>query len=523
MNGTNATWLGHPRGLFVLFFAEMWERFSFYGMRGLLVFYLTKHFLFDDATATGLFATYGAMVYLAPVLGGLIADRYLGFRRAIVFGAVLLCCGHLGMAFEGDAAQRLDGVVVRDELALSVLYLSLALIIVGVGFLKPSISSIVGALYAADDPRRDGGFTLFYMGINIGAMVAALTCGYLGETYGWAYGFGLAGFGMLLGLITFVRGQHTLQGAGEAPDPERLLAPTRVGLRQDWLIYLAGLFAVLFFWQLIAHRELVGALLGVGSFVSVLLVLVIAWRQQNPVDRDRLLVVLFLIAVSVVFWALFEQAGSSMNLFADRNVERSVFGVTFAASQLQFLNPAFIILLAPLFSWLWLALARRGWEPSTPTKFGLAILQVGLGFYALVHGASLADEAGQVALVWLVAAYLLHTSGELCLSPVGLSMVTRLSVPSVVGFMMGVWFLSSSVAHYVAGLIAGLASTTAGAASESLVTYVDTFWLVTQVALGVAACMLVLAPFVRRFMHEDAYQDEGEDKTGAVRGEPGSG
>ena len=496
-------WFGHPRGLFVLFFAEMWERFSFYGMRGLLVFYLTKHFLFDDNAATGLFATYGAMVYLAPVLGGLIADRYLGFRRAVILGAVLLCFGHLGMAFEGDGAQLVDGVIVRDELALSVLYLSLALIIVGVGFLKPSISSIVGTLYSTDDPRRDGGFTLFYMGINIGAMVAALTCGYLGETYGWAYGFGLAGIGMLVGLVSFVMGQGTLGGAGEAPDLQTLTSTSALGIRRDWVIYLASVVAVLVFWQLIQQRELVGQLLSVSSFVAVLAVIIIAVRLETH-DRDRLLVVLFLTAVSVVFWALFEQAGSSMNLFADRNVDRSVFGFTFAASQLQFLNPAFIILLAPIFSWLWIALNRRGWEPSTPMKFGLAVLQVGLGFFALVCGASLVDESGQVALMWLVLAYFLHTTGELCLSPVGLAMVTRLSVPRVVGFMMGVWFLSSSVAHYVAGAIASLASGSpnGSSATESLALYSDTFELVAQVALGVGLVVVLVAPLVKRFMHE---------------------
>ena len=508
---TSATWFGHPRGLFVLFFAEMWERFSYYGMRGLLVFYLTKHFLFSDTMATGIYASYGALVYLAPVLGGLIADRYLGFRRSVIFGALLLCCGHLGMAFEGAPAVRVDGVVQADATALQILYASLALIIVGVGFLKPSISSIVGALYSADDSRRDGGFTLFYMGINVGAMLAALTCGYLGETYGWAYGFGLAGVGMVLGLITFVRGQHLLQGAGEAPDLALLHSNNGFGLRRDWTIYLGGLLAVGVFWWLVQNQAVVSNLLGWTSAAVVCLVIGIAVRQES-VDRDRLLLLLFLTAISVVFWALFEQAGSSMNLFADRNVDRQILGFTVAASQLQFFNPAFIILLAPVFSILWVYLAKRGWEPSTPAKFGLAILQVGLGFAALVYGASLADSQGKVAMLWLMLAYFLHTTGELCLSPVGLSMVTRLALGKVVGLMMGVWFLSSSVAHYVAGFIASLASADpqSVAAGDTLALYSDTFTLVAKVAAVVGLVMLLLAPLISRFAHD-------ADVTGRVK------
>lgn len=516
INNTDATWFGHPRGLFVLFFAEMWERFSYYGMRGLLVFYLTKHFLFSDTIATGIYASYGALVYLAPVLGGLVADRYLGFRRSVIFGAVLLCCGHLGMAFEGEPARLVDGVVQADATALQTLYVSLALIIVGVGFLKPSISSIVGALYSADDSRRDGGFTLFYMGINVGAMLAALTCGYLGETYGWAYGFGLAGIGMVVGLITFIRGQHLLQGAGEAPDLTLLHSANSFGLRRDWAIYLGGVLAVGVFWWLIQNQAVVSGLLGWTSAAVVCLVIGIA-VQQERVDRDRLLLLLFLTAVSVVFWALFEQAGSSMNLFADRNVDRQILGFTVAASQLQFFNPAFIILLAPLFSMLWVYLARRGWEPSTPAKFGLAILQVGLGFAALVYGASLTVGEGtvgegKVAMLWLMLAYFLHTTGELCLSPVGLSMVSRLAIGKVVGLMMGVWFLSSSVAHYVAGAIASLASADpqSVAAGDTLALYSDTFALVAKVAGVVGLVMLVLAPFISRFAHESELEDRAD-------------
>jgi POT family proton-dependent oligopeptide transporter len=498
-------WFGHPRGLYVLFFAEMWERFSFYGMRALLVFYLTKHFLFSDQQASGLYATYASLVYLMPVLGGLVADRYLGFRRAIVFGAVLLCIGHLGMAWEGFGATRdASGAIIRDEFAMNVLYGALAFIIIGVGFLKPSISSIVGQLYGPEDERRDGGFTIFYMGINLGSMLASLACGYLGETYGWAYGFGLAGFGMLLGLATFLRGSNLLGDAGCAPD-EAASGIAQSGWRlADLPIYLGGLAGVAVAWWLIQSQALVGTLLSWTSVVAILGVIWFSLRRCTPIERDRMLAVLILIAVSVVFWALFEQAGSSLNLFADRNVDRTLFGLEIRASQLQSLNPMFIILLAPLFAALWPALAHRGLEVSTAAKFGLAVLQVGLGFLALVYGAALAED-GQVALFWLVLAYFLHTTGELCLSPVGLSMVTRLSVPRVVGLMMGVWFLSSSVAHYVAGLIAQMASVEDGAgaaAADSLVVYTDTFTLVAQVAGVVGALVLLASPLLRRLAHE---------------------
>ncbi|MDA1076619.1 MAG: peptide MFS transporter [Proteobacteria bacterium] len=502
------TWFGHPRGLYVLFFAEMWERFSFYGMRALLVLYLTQHFLFDDTQASYLYATYGSMVYLMPVIGGLIADRYLGFRRSITFGAILLVCGHALMAIEGLPAQIVDGQVLRSEISVNVLYLALSFIIVGVGFLKPSISSIVGQLYSKTDPRRDQGFTIFYMGINLGAVSAMLLCGWLGQTYGWAYGFGAAGIGMLTGLVTFQQGRSTLGGAGEPLDLPALTRPRMAGLSQEWLIYGGAILAIGATWWLIQYRALVGSLLGFTGAAAIIGVIWYSLKSCTRIERQRIYVVLFLTSVSVVFWTFFEQAGSSMTLFTERNVDREVLDVTMQASQLGFLNPAFIILLAPLFSYAWSVLAKSGLEPSTPMKFGLGVLQVGLGFAALVYGASYATTDGQVALIWLVVAYFLHTTGELCLSPVGLSMVTRLSTTRIVGMMMGIWFLSSAAASYVAGIIAG-ATAVEGApgaiqgSAQSLGVYTDTFttlaWVGTAVGLGV----MLVAPFVRRYMHED--------------------
>ena len=489
----STTFLGHPRGLVVLFFAEMWERFSFYGMRALLVLYLTQHFLFEDGVAATIYASYGSLVYLMPLLGGLIADRYLGFRKSVIFGAGLLVCGHFLMAYEGAPAGVVDGAVVRDELALAVMYLALAFIIVGVGFLKPSISNIVGELYQQNERRRDQGFTLFYMGINLGALSAMLLCGWLGqhEDYGWSYGFGLAGVGMLVGLITFVRGRRWLSGVG-APSRPLVLTSRVMGVRRETIIYSAGF---------------VGAMLAMASIGAVVGVVGYAVMGCSRIERQRLLVVVFLTIVSVIFWTFFEQAGTSLTLFTDRNVDKNVLGFEMQASQMGFLYPLFIILLAPLFFIGWELLGRRGWEPSTPMKFGLGVLQAGLGFAVLVYGAQFADAAGQVAVIWLVLAYLLHTTGELCLSPVGLSMVTRLSVPKIVGLMMGVWFLSSAGAHYLAGVIAGLAAVDAAPggsvdAVSSLPVYTETFRWLAYVGIALGAAVMASAPLVRRYMHE---------------------
>ncbi|MDA0273236.1 MAG: peptide MFS transporter, partial [Proteobacteria bacterium] len=441
--------LGHPRGLFVLFMTEMWERFSYYGMRALLILYLTKHFLFGDKDAGLLYGSYASLVYAMPVLGGLVADRYLGFKKAIMFGAVLLVIGHLGMAFEGSPSIMVDGIVMRESLYEQTFYLSLAFIIVGVGFLKASISTIVGQLYGATDPRRDAGFTIFYMGINLGAFVATLLCAYLGETYGWRYGFGAAGIGMLIGLATFIHGDKYLQGVGEPPEAANLSKPVIAGLNKEWFIYLVGLIAVVGVWQMIQRTGDLGILLVLVGFLVAGWLIWFSLSKCTSVERDRMLVMLALIALSVCFWALFEQAGSSLTLFTDRNV---AMGNVFTAGMFQSLNPMFIIMFAPLFAWVWVKLGQRGMEPSTPMKFGLGIFQVGLGFAALILGASLAGPDGKVAVVWLALMYLLHTTGELCLSPVGLSMVTRLSVARVGGMMMGVWFLSSSFAAYAGGM-----------------------------------------------------------------------
>lgn len=559
------TWLGHPPGLFVLFLTEMWERFSFYGMRALLIFYVTQHFLFERAFGQGLYATYASMVYLMPLLGGLIADRFLGMRKAVSFGAVLLVLGHFGMAFEGPPAREfivhdgnryevvavdrggangqgilLDGqvyglsgaksgisidapaasglpafipagsydrAVERNPFYVQIFYLSLALIIIGVGFLKPNISTVVGALYEQGDPRRDGGFTIFYMGINIGAAAATLLCGWLGQTYGWAYGFGAAGLGMLIGLITFRRGQHLLEGRGAPPAPEDLRRKSLLGISVEGLIYVGAMAGVIVVWRVIQYQSVVGYLLAGTAAIFIIGLLGFSITKCTPIERDRMLVAMALTAFSVLFWTLFEQAGSSLNEFAFNNTNLDFFGLfTLNASQTQSFNPLFIILCAPLFSALWTGLGRRGRDLSTPAKFALALAQVGLGFLVLVYGASLAGPDAQVALIWLILAYLLHTTGELCLSPIGLSMITKLSVFRVMGLMMGVWFLSSAGAHYLAGQIAQLTVTESfgGRALDAggqLAAYQAVFGTIGYMALGAGAVLLVLSPILRKRMH----------------------
>jgi len=489
----------------------MWERFSYYGMRAILIFYLTRHFLLSDQASIAIFGAYASLVYAGPVIGGLIADRYLGFRKAVTLGAVLLVLGHFGMAFEGaPAVERMaaDGTrfVDRDPFYLQIMFLSLALIAVGVGFLKPNISTIVGALYEQGDPRRDSAFTIFYMGINIGAATASLACGYLGETYGWKYGFGLAGIGMLFGLLVFLRGQKYLEGHAEPRDPERLKEKVFAGLNREHLIYLGALAAVGVAWYLVQNNAYIGHLLSGFGVIVVGGIMIFAFFSCDGVERDRMLVAMALTAFSVLFWSLFEQAASSLNLFADRNVDRTLFGYEIKASMFQSLNPTFIILLAPVFSMLWVGLARRKLEPSTPVKFALGLIQAGLGFLALVFGAQFAGEDHAVAMIWLVAAYFLHTTGELCVSPVGLSMITKLSVRRVVGMMMGVWFLSNAAAHYIAALIAaGTSAETIGGVvadpARSLATYVDVFEYIGIVGVLAGVVVLGLSPILRRAMH----------------------
>ena len=487
------TWAGHPRVLAYLVFAEAWERFSYYGMRALLVLYLTKSFLFGDRAAYAIFGSYTALVFATPVFGGFLADRLLGFRKAILLGGVLMALGHFAMTVE----------------RLQVFYFALGLLICGNGFFKPNISSLVGRLYRANDPRRDSAFTIFYMGINLGGLLSPLACGYLGERYGWHWGFGLAGVGMLLGLGVFVRAQPLLVGLADPPPRAEGSRGHWAGLSFETWVYLGTLVGVLLAWQLVQHSVLVGTLL-VGFGVVVFLgLLVYLLRLPDKVDRDRLAVALLLTLVSVVFWSFFEQTGSSMTLFTDRNVDRMVLGWLVPTSMFQSINGIYIVLLGPVLIALWLYLARRQHEPNTPLKFGLGIVQLGLGFGALYLGASTSRATGVVPMVWLVLGYLLHSTGELCLSPIGLSMITKLSPKRITGVMMGTWFLATAFAQYAASLIAQLTGVKEGGALasvlpkpvETVMVYGSVFGSIGWVALAVGALVVLVSPLIARRMH----------------------
>ena len=497
---------GHPVGLYICALTEMWERFSFYGMKFLLLLYLTKYHFFTDADGLDVLGSYAGLVYALPLIGGMLADRFLGMRKAVIYGGILLCLGHFGMAFEGNqATETANGVIVRDTAAIQVFYLSLALIVVGVGFLKPNISTIVGRLYTEEDPARDSGFTIFYMGINLGSFLATILCGWLGETYGWRYGFGLAGIGMFFGLLVFIWGQKFLFGHAEPSNPA-VLKEKKAGVTVENLIYLGGLVGVFIVWSVIQRHFWVVTIMSITAacFGGWLIYYLIA--RCNRVQARRMIVLSVLTLSTVVFWALFEQSAASMTQYADRVVDRTVGSFEITASQTGSFNAGFIILLAIPFAAIWVWLAKKGWEPSTPVKFGLGIIQAGLGFGALVIGASMPDEAGKIAMGWLTLAYFLHTTGELCLSPVGLSAVTKLAVPNVVGLMMGAWFLATAFSEKLATTVSKFADvkTSGGEVtdiSQALVEYTDLFTFLAWMGIGVGVFMLIISPLLKKGMH----------------------
>ncbi len=494
---------GHPRALFILFFTEMWERFSFYGMKALLIFYLTKYYLFSDEAGNLLIGSYAALVYAIPVVGGFIADRYLGFRKAIVFGGILLVLGHLGMAYEGNATTKtLTGEIIRDNFALQIFYLSLAFIVMGVGFLKANISSLVGELYAEGDKRRDSGFTIFYMGINLGSFLATLVCVWLGEAYGWSYGFGAAGIGMFFGLLTFISGKKLLLGKGESNVPEFLTAKT-FGIINEWGIYGLSVLSILVVWQMVQRHSVVQNLLIISGTISFIYILYYAITQLDKIARERLFALTVLIIFTVVFWALFEQAYTSLNLFTDRVLDRTLFGYTIAAGQFLSLNALFIVLFAPVFAWLWVKTGK--YNPNTAVKFSIALFLVGLGFGSLVFGINI-SEMGKVGMFWIVLTYFLHTCAELCLSPVGLSAVTKLSPFKIVGFMMGVWFLATAGSEFIASLLANIASidTSNGEASDlnlAKQSYLKLFEYLFYTGIGFGVLLLLLSKPINKLMH----------------------
>lgn len=497
----------HPKALFFLFMVELWERFSYYGMRAFLVLYLTKElvtggFGFEKKVAYGIYAAYGALVYLTPLAGGYLADKLLGFRRAIIWGAVLMAAGQFTLSSStGDSTLLFGG---------------LALLVIGNGFFKPNISSLVGKFYGTGDPRRDGAFTIFYMGINMGAFLAPLTCGTVAELEGWKYGFMLAGAGMVTGLLIFLYTTSTgVLGAHADPPAQADGRPAPAG--KLWPVYL-GTFAVVpvaallirpndLLDRLLAGTPLAGSgvalmdlVLGVVGVLAVAYMLYLSFTYPVA-ERQRVWVIVVLLFFTTVFWTFFELAGSALNLFTDENVDKRLLGLTLTASNFQAANALFIMLFAPVFSVLWVWLARRNLDPPAPVKFALGLLLLGAGFLVLNLGKA-AATAGIVPAMFLILLYLLHTLGELALSPVGLSLVTKLAPAKVVGFMMGFWFLSSAIAHQAGKWIAGETAAPKDATKEqTLELSLAVFNDVGLFALGSGVLLLVLSPLIKKWMH----------------------
>lgn len=444
------TWFGHPRGLMTLFFTELWERFSYYGMRGILVLYLVDAvrggFAMNTATAGAIYGLYTSMVYLVALPGGWVADNIMGQRNAIFTGGVIIACGHFSMAVPSNYT----------------FYLGLVLIIIGTGFLKPNVSAIVGGLYPEGGARRDAGFSIFYMGINVGALCGPLICGYLGENINWHYGFGAAGVGMVFGLIQYRLGYRYFHTIGVLTPEER--AERRAPAIRKLTVGLVALLGIAV-GAIVIRRFIYSFTIQqfaqvLGGFVIVLAIVyfgsVVLFAKLEMFERKRVVVIFLLFLGAALFWSGFEQAGSSMNLFAERLTNRVVFGWETPASWLQMVNPLFIIILAPVFGSIWVALSKREKEPSIPIKFFYGLFLLGVGFMVMAWGSTYVREDGPgVSPMWLIVTYFLHTTGELCLSPVGLSSITKLSPKRLVGQMMGTWFMGAALGNLIAGLVAG--------------------------------------------------------------------
>jgi POT family proton-dependent oligopeptide transporter len=474
----DTAFFGHPRGLSVLFFTEMWERFSYYGMRALLILFMTAPVAagglgFETTVAGAVYGLYTSMVYMTSLPGGWIADRLIGQRRAVLYGGIIIACGHFSMAFP----------------SLTTFYLGLTLIVVGTGLLKGNVAVIVGQLYTRDDQRRDAGFSIFYMGINLGAFIAPLVCGYLGQRVGWHIGFGAAGVGMTLGIIQYVLGSRTLGNAGLRPAQTLDPAAKRwaSGVALAFVLLGAGMFAGVLPITATQIADAAGILL-IGGAIAFFAWLFLS-SGWTPAERRRLYALAILFLAACLFWSQFEQAGSTLNLFGDRATRTEIFGWTFPSSYYQSLQPLFIITFAPVFAWVWVRLGRR--EPSSPAKFALGLLFVGSGFALLVVASSLSANGVKVAPWWLVVTYLLHTFGELSLSPVGLSATTRLAPARVAGLMMGVFYLAISVGNFMGGRLASLYGS---------MPLPNLFGAIAAVGIGAGLVMFALTPPIKRLM-----------------------
>ncbi len=485
---------GHPDGLMTLFFSEMWERFCYYGMRVLLTLYLVKSLMKGDAEASLIYGAYTGLVYAAPILGGRLADQYLGYRYAVILGGILMAIGEF-IILGGNETMLMIGM---------------GALIIGNGYFKANISTIVGKLYDDGDPRRDSGFTIFYIGINIGALLATTLVAFIGETYGFKYGFGLAGIGMLLGILIFYSGRAKYDRAPGVDFREAGLKKAFGPLNYIQVITVGSLLLIPLCYILILQNYLLDYIL-LALFLYVSYSLIAAGTKADTesgtsIWKDRMIALIIFMLINITFWACFEQAGTSLTLFADRNVDRAIFGWEMPASMTQFFNPAFIIIFGSVFSVMWVKLSEMGKNPSIPLKFAFGIIQLAVGFLVTQIGLQFVNEAFQVPLLTLFFLYMLHTTGELFLSPIGLSMVTKLAPKNIAGTAMGAWFLSFAIANYVGGKIAALTGGHGGdgaelSAGEGLATYISVFTNIGLVLLAIAAIIIVLNKPLKKLMH----------------------
>jgi POT family proton-dependent oligopeptide transporter len=481
---------GHPKGLYVLFFAEMWERFCYYGMRALLALYLVKSLAMGDEKGFAVYGAYTALVYAMPVIGGRIADSILGSRLAVLLGGILMAIGEF--------------IIVGGTEQL--LFWGMAVIIVGNGLFKPNISTMVGRLYPDGDARKDSGFTIFYIGINLGALLATTVVAEVGNVYGAQAGFALAGIGMLAGVLIFQLGGRHYAHISAPPSPGTLHQPILGPLSPFTAVIVGCLALVPVLYFLLRNTDIAGYVLLVVA-IFVIGSLIRRGMQDGSVQLHRMFGFIILMLFNVVFWACFEQAGSSLTLFAERNVDRHVFGWEMGAATTQFFNPAYILLFGSLFSIMWVELKKRNRDFSIPMKFGLGILQLGLGYLIVLVAAPLAIEY-KVPLWTLAVLYMLHTTGELFLSPIGLSMVTKLVPKDMTGTAMGAWFLSIAGANYAAGLLARLTGVEHGGGEEgtvdaaaSLASYLGVYSTMGWVTVGIGLLLMVLSPLINRLFH----------------------